>query len=197
MRAGISCRGKTVLALPAMLLALQALALDKEDVNIREEGHAYHIRMAFDVPATVEQVKSVLTDFTHPKRLNSAVRAREVLERRDGIVRVRTEVRDCVVFFCKTMVLVQDVAVSANEVRAEVVPDTGDFRHGFLRWSIDSAGSGVSHVVFEAIMEPDFFVPPIVGGFFVRNALRNQVLTTAQNLVSEAPREPRTRDDER
>ena len=119
------------------------------------------------------------------------------VEVRDGVVRVRTEVRDCVVFFCKTMVLVQDVTVTANEVLAEVVPEAGDFRHGFLRWSIDSAGNGVSRIVFEALMAPDFFVPPIIGGFLVRGALRKQVLATAENLVDEAPREPQAGDDER
>ena len=193
MPAGIVQRAQLILALPAMLVALQAIALDKDEVHVREEGRAYRIRMAFDVPATVEQVKSVLTDFTHPSRLNSAVQAREVLGQQEGIVRVRTEIRDCVLFFCKTMVLVQHVTVTANEVHAEVVPDTGDFRHGVLRWSIESAGSGVSRVVFEAFLEPSFFVPPIIGGFLVRAALRKQVLATAENLVNEAPREPRDR----
>ena len=190
MRAGMMHRAKNILVVPAMLIALQAIALEKEDVQIEEDGGAYRIRLVFDVPATVGQIKSVLTDFTYPSRLSDSVTAREVLGQQDGIVRVRTEFRDCVVLFCKTMVLLQDVTVSADEVRADVVPDGGDFRHGFLRWSIDDAGEGGSRVDFEALMEPDFFVPPIIGGFLVRSALRKQVLTTAETLVTEAPREP-------
>jgi hypothetical protein len=138
----------------------------------------------------------VLTDFKYPARLSEAVTAREVVGQQDGIVRVRTEFRDCVVLFCRTMVLLQDVTVSANEVRAEVVPDASDFRHGFLRWSIDKAGEGASRVDFEAVMEPDFFVPPIIGGFLLRGALRKQVLTTAETLINEAPREPLTEGDQ-
>jgi hypothetical protein len=183
-----------ILVLPAMLVALQAMALDKEDVDIREEAGVYSIRMAFDVPATVGQIRSVLTDFAHPSRLSPAVTAREVLGDKDGVVRVRTEFRDCVVFLCKTMLLIHDVTSTANEVRAVVVPGESDFRHGFLQWSIDDAGAAGSHVAFEAVMEPNFFVPPIIGGYLVRNALRKQVLTTARNLVSEAPREPLTED---
>lgn len=185
-----------ILVLPAMLITLQAMALDKEDVDIQEEDGVYSIRTAFDVPATVGQIKSVLTDFGHPSRLSPAVTARQVLGQQDGVVRVRTEFRDCVVFFCKTMLLLHDVTLTANEVRADVVPGESDFRHGFLRWSIDDAGAAGSHVAFEAVMEPDFFVPPIIGGFLIRNALRKQVLTTARNLVTEAPREPRTGDVE-
>jgi hypothetical protein len=184
------------LVLLAMLVALQAMALDKEDVDIQEEGGVYSIRTAFDVPATVGQIKSVLTDFAHPSRLSPAVTAREVLGRQDGVIRVRTEFRDCVVFFCKTMLLLHDVTLTANEVRADVVPGESDFRRGFLHWSIDDAGAAGSRVAFEAVMEPDFFVPPIIGGFLIRNALRKQVLTTARNLVTEAPREPRKGDAE-
>ena len=186
-----------ILVLSAMLVASQAMAQDNDDVDIQQEDRVYSIRMAFDVPATVDQIKSVLTDFAHPSRLSPAVTAREILGRQDGVTRVRTEFRDCVVFFCRTMLLLHDVTSTANEVRADVVPGESDFRHGFLRWSIEDAGAAGSHVVFEAVMEPDFFVPPIIGGFLVRNALRKQVITTAENLVTEAPREPRAPDEER
>lgn len=186
---------KTLVAL-AILVASTALALDEEDVSIEKLGRAYRIHMAFDVPASVDQIKSVLTDFAHPSRLSSAVMAREVLGEQDGAVRVRTEFRDCVVFFCKTMMLVHDVSVSATEVRADVVAERSDFRNGFLRWSINGLGDGSSHVVFNAVMEPDFFVPPLIGGYLVGKALRKQALATAQNLVSEAPREPLSGNEE-
>jgi hypothetical protein len=178
-------RKKTILVALVMLAAVPAMALDKEDVSVEKEDRSYLIRAVFDVPAGVDQVKSVLTDFTHPSRLSSAVTAR----------RVRTEFRDCVLFFCKKMILIHDVTVSANEVRADVVPEGSDFRHGFLRWSIHVINSETSHVDFEAVMEPDFFVPPIIGGFLVRNALTKQVLATAENLVIEAPRESPTTDE--
>lgn len=184
-----------ILVALAILAALPVMALDEEDVRIDKEGRAYLIHMVFDVPAHVNQIKTVLTDFTHPSRLSSAVIAREVLGQQDGVVRVRTEFRDCVLFFCKKMILIHDVTVSANEVRADVVPEGSDFRHGFLRWSIHVIDSETSHVDFEAVMEPDFFVPPLIGGFLVRNALAKQVLATAENLVREAPRESPTTDE--
>ena len=188
---------KIILVALAMLMALPASALDEQDVRIEKEGRAYLIQMAFDAPATVDQIKSVLTDYTHPSRLTSAVTAREVLGQQDGVVRVRTEFRDCVVFFCKSMTLIHDVRVSANEIQADVIPDGSDFRHGFMRWSIHAIDKEISHVDFEAVMEPDFFVPPLIGGFLVRKALRKQALATAQNLVREAPHELPTRNEER
>jgi hypothetical protein len=95
-------RKKTILVALVMLAAVPAMALDKEDVSVEKEDRS---------------------DFTHPSRLSSAVTAREVLGQQDGVVRVRTEFRDCVLFFCKKMILIHDVTVSANEVRADVVPE--------------------------------------------------------------------------
>jgi hypothetical protein len=178
-----------ILVVLTILVASPALALDEADVSIEREGRAYRIHMAFHVPARVDQIKSVLTDFAHPSRLSSAVTSRDVLGPHAGAVRVRTEFRDCVVFFCKTMMLIHDVTVSENDVRADVVSEGSDFRNGFLRWSINGLGDGGSHVVFNAVMEPDFFVPPLIGSFLVGKALRKQALATAQNLVREAPRE--------
>ena len=178
-----------ILVVLAILVSSPALALDEADVSIEKEGRAYRIHMAFHVPARVDQIKSVLTDFAHPSRLSSAVTGREVLGQHDGAFRVRTEFRDCVVFFCKTMMLIHDVTVSANDVRADVVAEGSDFRNGFLRWSMRSNADDSSHVVFDAVMEPDFFVPPLIGSFLVGKVLRKQALATAQNLVREAPRE--------
>jgi hypothetical protein len=101
-------RKKTILVALVMLAAVPAMALDKEDVSVEKEDRSYLIRAVFDVPAGVDQVKSVLTDFTHPSRLSSAVTAREVLGQQDGVVRVRTEFRDCVLFFCKKMILIHE-----------------------------------------------------------------------------------------
>ena len=178
-----------ILAALAASVALPAVALDKGDVIIEEDDRVYSIRMNFDVPASIDQVKAVLTDFSNPTRLNPAVTERKVLGNQDGTIRVLTEFRDCVVFFCKAMTLVQDVTVSADAVRADVVAEGGDFRQGFLRWSITARGDGDSHVAFDGVIEPDFFIPPLIGAFMVKHALAKQVLSTAQSLVNEAPRE--------
>jgi hypothetical protein len=50
-----------ILVALAILAALPVMALDEEDVRIDKEGRAYLIHMVFDVPAHVNQIKTVLT----------------------------------------------------------------------------------------------------------------------------------------
>ena len=183
-------KDKAMLLSLALLLLSPAGALDGDNVSVEKQDRAWIVRATFDVDASADQVRSVLTDFRNPERLNPAVTGREIIRRQPGLVRMSTEFRGCALFFCKTMTLVQDVAVSDASVRADVVPEGSDFRSGYLLWSIDAGRGGRTHVVLQATMEPDFFVPPLIGGLLVRRALKNQVHEIARNLSREAALEP-------
>lgn len=183
-------RLETIFLLLAMSWATAALAADTSDVSIEKQDRVYMIRMAFEVDANARQVMSVLTDYRHPGRLTSAVRQREIIGRHDGVTRVRTELRGCTLFFCKTMRVVQDVTESADAIRAEVIPEGSDFRSGYLEWQLIQDESEMTSVVLEAAMEPDFFVPPLIGSFLVRRALEKQFIEISDNLATEAALEP-------
>ncbi len=181
---------RAAVLLLALVGASCAMAQDIDDLRITKQGRAYQVQITFDVAAPVDRVMAVLTDYRYPDRLNPEVTKREVISRQNGITRVRTEFRSCVFLFCKDVVLTQDVTVVAGTIKAVIVPDESDFRSGYLRWLVSSSDNGGSHIGFEAVMEPDFFIPPLVGGFFVRKRLRQEISTTAENLETEAAREP-------
>ncbi len=181
---------RTAVLLLTLFGVSPATALDIDDVHVTNQGRAYHVQMTFGVAASVNQVMGLLTDYGFPDRLNPEVTMKEVISRQRGITRVRTEIHSCVFFFCKDVVLTQDVTVVANTIQADIVPDDSDFRSGYFRWSISSSANGGSNIGFEAVMEPDFFIPPLIGGFFVRKWLRREIIATAKNLETEAAREP-------
>ncbi len=188
------CDRSRVTSAAVLLLALVgvtcAMALDLDDLRITKQRRAYQVQITFDVAAPVNQVMAVLTDYRYPDRLNPEVTKREVIRRQRGITRVRTEIRSCVFFFCKDLVLTQDVTVVADTIQANIVPDESDFRSGYLRWLVSSSDNGGSHIGFELVMEPGFFIPPLIGGFIIRKRLRQEILATVDNLETEAAREP-------
>ncbi len=181
---------RAAVLLLALVGASSAMALDIDDIDVTKKGRTYKVQITFDVAAPVDRVMAVLTDYRYPDRLNPEVTKREVISRQQGITRVRTEFRSCVFLFCKDVVLTQDVTVVAGTIQAVIVPDESNFRSGNLVWLVSSSDNGGSHIGFEAVMEPDFFIPPLVGGFFVRKRLRQEILATVDNLETEAAREP-------
>ncbi len=164
----------------------RAMALNIDDLRITKQGRAYQVQMTFGVAASVDQVMAVLTDYGFPDRLDPEVTKREVISRNGGVTRVRTEVRACAVLFCKDVVLTQDITAVADAIDAHIVPDESDFRSGHFHWSVLRSDSGGSHINFEVTMEPDFFIPPLIGGYLVRRKLRLKILTAVENLESEA-----------
>ena len=180
---------RSAVLLLTLIVVSRALALDIDDIHITKQGRAYQVQMTFSVAASANQVMALLTDYGFPNRLNPEVTKREVISRHRGITRVRTEIRSCVFFFCKDVALTQDVSIVADTIQADIVPDESDFRSGYFRWSVSSSDSGGSDIRFEAVVEPDFFIPPLIGGFFVRKSLRREILETAKNLETEAARE--------
>ncbi len=181
---------RTIVLLLVLVGVSRAMAVDIDDIRITKQDRAYQIQTTFRVAASVTQVMTVLTDYGFPDRLDPDVTKREVISRHGGITRVRTETRACVFFFCKDIAMTQDVTVVANTIQSDIVPDESDFSSGYLHWSVSSSDNGGSHISFEAIMEPEFFIPPLIGGFFVRKKLRQKILVTAEYLESEAAREP-------
>jgi len=180
---------RSAVLLLTLIVVSRALALNIDDIHITKQGRAYQVQMTFSVAASANQVMALLTDYGFPNRLNPEVTKREVISRHRGITRVRTEIRSCVFFFCKDVALTQDVSIVADTIQADIVPDESDFRSGYFRWSVSSSDSGGSDIRFEAVVEPDFFIPPLIGGFFVRKSLRREILETAKNLETEAARE--------
>ena len=184
-------RGRRATVLLLVLVGVShSMALEIDDVRITRQGRAYTAQLTFDVTASIDQVASVLTDYEHPNRLTPDVTKREVVGRQSGITRVRTEIHSCVVLFCKDLTLTQDVTVVDGTIQADIVPEESDFRSGYVLWLITSNDSGGSHIQYESVIEPDFFIPPVIGRFFIRKRLRQQIFATAENLEREAAWEP-------
>ncbi|MEE8542227.1 MAG: SRPBCC family protein, partial [Gammaproteobacteria bacterium] len=163
---------RSAVLLLASVGASYSMAVEIDDVHITRKGRVYRAQLTFDVTASVDQVASVLTDYEHPNRLTPDVTGREIVSRRSGVTRVRTEIHSCVVFFCKDLTLTQDVTVVAGAIKADIVPEESDFRSGYLLWSVTSGDRGGSHIQYDSVIEPDFYIPPLIGRFFIRKRLR-------------------------
>lgn len=171
--------------LAGLAVAGQAAALDIERLDIEKNGRAYDITMTFTIAASADDVIFVLTDYSNPERLNPDVKKQSIIHVRDGVTRVLTEVRSCLFLFCRNITMIQDVKVDNTTIQADIVPELSDFRSGTMRWSVMSGPDTMSTVVYTATMEPDVFIPPLIGRALIRNMLENEVLGAATRLETE------------
>lgn len=183
--------GTAALWLFRILLAILAIptasAVEIEHLEIEAYESRYEIDMSFRVAAPAANVIAVLTDFGYPDRLNPDVTDKKVIAEQDGVTRVRIEFEGCALFFCRATAMTQDVTVVGNEIRANTIPDGGDFESGQLLWRVLDDPYG-ARIEFRATIRHRSFILPFIGNFFVRKRLRQQLLSTAENLEIEASR---------
>jgi hypothetical protein len=165
------------------LTALQVDALDIKELQISENGGLYHIRLVAVIDAPAEYVHRVLTDYVHLHRLHPSIIQDDILASPgNGVVRVRTRMLDCIFIFCVELDRVEDVReVSPYDLHSVVVPSLSNFRSGEADWHIDEMGDR-SQVVYEAQMEPDFTIVPIIGPMFIVEKLRDEMVTSLARI---------------
>ena len=170
-------------ALATGLLASAANAIAPEQVVVVRQGSAYSVRMSIEVHAPAVRVREFLTDYANLHLVNPAVISSEVLPAPMlDVTRVRTHLKSCIWFFCREFDLVEDVRTDpAGDISAEIVAQLSDMKSGSSRWSIREAGDS-TQLTYESTMDPDFWVPPLIGPRAIMRSLRENLMVTAENL---------------
>jgi hypothetical protein len=64
---------------------------------------------------------------------------------------------------------------------AKLVRQDSDLRSGNARWQLSDA-KGKTHLLFEARLEPDFWIPPLIGPLVVKHMLYTEAVDTVNTL---------------
>jgi hypothetical protein len=152
-------------------------------LEIADSRGIYRITAVTLLDAPAKHVRSALNDLVHIYRINPLVTESEILPSPDReSVRVRTHIVACVAFFCNQIERVEDVReLPSGNLQSVVVPELSNFRSGNAEWRIESLGDR-TRLVYQAQMEPDFFIPPLIGSYFVKQKLAESVATSFANL---------------
>jgi len=180
------CRLGARFVLPVLtLLAVAAPSRAVEPVEFRayENGGEYHISTEVVLHAPADSVRAVLTDYVHAYRLSPSITESAILPSLDeGVVRLQTRIQDCVAFYCVDLVSVADIKeLPSGDLDVVVIPELSSFRSGTAQWRIQSR-QGETRVRYELRLEPDFFIPPLIGRVIIIKKLRDEILTTFSRL---------------
>ena len=153
-------------------------AVDIVEIQVTKNNGVYHMKMVAEVDASAEYVYRVLTDYKHIYRLNPAITESEILPSPgSGAVRVRTRAENCTFIFCMEVDRVEDVyGLSSNELHMVIVPSLSNFLSGNAKWLIEDMEE-YSEIVYQAQVEPDFNVFPVIGSAIVKRRLRQEMMT--------------------
>jgi hypothetical protein len=155
------------------------------------ENGVYRLYSEVVIGRTPAQVYRVLSDFSQLPRINSGITAVKLLDFVDGSQRMIVEASSCVLLFCRTYRWVQSARKLADGSIQADIEDTSvdavpsDFKYGqtlyrFLPYQ------GCTRLVFEAELEPKFWIPPFIGPWLIERKLVTEALETARSVEQHA-----------
>ncbi|RZO83991.1 SRPBCC family protein [Oceanococcus atlanticus] len=154
-----------------------------EHLEVTHVGKRYQVVMHAVMQTSADRAYAVFTDYARLVQINPAIIQAVPI---DGALapaqRVHTQVRVCVMGICRVFDQVQDMYKEPPQhLRAEVIPEMSNLKFGRASWRIWDEGEE-ARLIFEAVVEPDFWVPPIIGPWLIERKLASEAVHTAEGI---------------
>lgn len=149
-------------------------AADLHDVQVERDDDYYRLNSTAYFNVSPQELYAVLTNFDLFKRFTSAiVESRNVEPDEEGRPQFYARMQGCVLLFCKSFIRNGHLELKPQvEIVAVTDPAESDFKLSRERWRLLPDGEGTV-LIYEFEMIPDFWVPPVIGPFYIQRALRS------------------------
>ena len=163
-------------SLAVLLVSARADAADLRFIEVERDTERNEYRLKsiswFDVDQA--SLYGVLTDYDRFHRFHSSiVESRNLAPDASGRPEYFTRMEGCIMMFCKSFIRIGHLELQPLEqIEAVTDPGRSDFQRSWERWRLrPEEGGTVLEYEFEMI--PDFWVPPVIGPFFMKRALHS------------------------
>jgi hypothetical protein len=180
----LAAAGLWLLAAGAGAAEFRTLELIRQEKTFRVESDVY-------LAAPPSGVYRVLSDYDDFERLSSVFvdsRMLEPIENGTGIVFFH--MKGCVLFFCREVQLIERIDVEPEtRIEVTIIPERSEMRRGWASWDIEPDGEGTL-VRYVAEVEPEFWIPPLIGPLVIRAVLLTRGARAARRLEALAAGRP-------
>lgn len=135
------------------------------------------------IMADFATVREIVTNYNQLHQLSQSI-----LESRDlgideaGITRRELVTETCILLYCFNAILVEDVVATGQSlITTTIIPDRSDFTFGYSYWHL-MPESGHTNLRFQSVMEPAFWIPPVIGPWLIKNWMRDEVREIIFNI---------------
>ena len=163
------------------------------DVSRREDR--YRVVADTHLDASPEAIYEVLMDFNGDRyqRISEIYKESSYLPPdSDGTPLVYTRVEGCLLRYCRSMSRVERLEVVTPQfIRSRTVPERSDFKYSLSEWTFEPEDGG-TRVTYLMEMEPNFWLPPFVGPWFLKRTLLRGAPQAIDQIEALAQQEQRT-----
>lgn len=144
------------------------------DLDVSRKHGRFHLVAETYLNAPPAAVYAVLIDYNNDRfgRISEIYKESSYLPPdNDGTLLVYTRVEGCLLFFCRSMRRTERLdTVAPQFIRTTTLPELSDFKYSVSEWRLEPDGAG-TRVNYRLDIEPDFWLPPFVGPWFLKRTL--------------------------
>lgn len=174
MNNGSTIRAACVAGLAALLVCGSVFGAELRFIEVERDEDLYTLRSITWFEADVDALYRVLTDYDLFLEFSSAiVESRNLEADEEGRPEYFTRMEGCVLLFCKSFIRMGYLKLDPkSEIVAVSDPERSDFKRATERWQLREVDGGTM-LLYEFEMVPDFWVPPVVGPYYMKRALKS------------------------
>jgi hypothetical protein len=156
-----------------LLHAAVAASADLRFIEVNRDDDLYTLRSVSWFSADPDSLYNVLTDYDQFLKFSSAIVESRNLSPDDKGRPDYTRMEGCLLFWCQSFVRIGHLNLKpAFEITAITDPERSNFKRARERWQL-RAEDGGTLLIYEFEMIPDFWVPPVLGPFYIKRALKS------------------------
>ena len=160
------------------------------ETSVTKEDGEYVVLIVAVIDAPEDYVYRVVTDYQHVYRINPTITRVDVQSTdRDGVVRVQHQSEHIIGPFCFHIDWGGDIVETQHEnfkfLEITTIPDISSFDSGAALWTISPHGDR-TWVRHESRLKPKFFIPPVIGDYFMKKHMRDEILATFNRIECHA-----------
>ena len=166
-----------------LLWSAAAAAADFRSMDVSHQGDLFEVIVQVHLAAPPAEVYQVLTDYEHLTRISASVVKSSVTQRLQDGALVYTDTRICALLICRHLRELQKLTeLPPQDLASVVVPQAGDnVKQGQGSLHVEAEGDGTK-LSWQLSVEPDFWIPPLIGPALVSRSLRAEAMRSAQGI---------------
>jgi len=171
------------LLLGLVLVPLPVVAGEVLASRVQQDAGVFRLTVSARIDAPLASVYRIITDYDNLAAINPSILSSSSYATADPrIHHVHSVIKVCILVFCKQVVQMQRVVrVDDRTIEAVMLPEHSDFRAGTARWRFTGDGS-TTELYFSEELEPDFWVPPVIGPWLIERELVREVAVTVRYI---------------
>ena len=168
------------LAFIALLFgAMTVTAGEIQRAEVRHKDGVYTLDLSVVLASRFDPVYVIITDYDQLHRISEVLVETALLSEAGAEVKRRRLVtRICILIFCFTAKMVEDVWEVDNSIITKIIPEQSDYKFGKTMWRVDPVDDEHSRIQLYSELEPDFWIPPFIGPYLMKRKMMSEAKKT-------------------